>query len=311
MCFNIREVCARDSTGAEVSWQSTERGSTKPQNTRPLALFPAKESIELLEEFVPLVEQEIAQIQSKGVEVISDGDVVTASCLQAHLSMADGKMVTNLLQLGGAYCTMCVKGQNEAHKVDVIERGFVIERSVENISELALSLTDPDSGDITKKKGDYEKRQGVCGLPITQCDLTKNIPVCHSKIRSFEFIIELLTRHLSHKKWYTLQNAIKYSEKEKACYKEKRDLIKKSLNDKLAINIGNPGDMVTGQAFQTFSSDESRRYIVSMVEDNVKENLDRILIGLCAAVKVINSQKRQVNVERLRLLTRDVKSKNC
>ena len=40
-----------------------------------------------------------------------------------------------------------------------------------------------------------------------------------------------------------------------------------------------------------------------------KEDLDIILLGLCAVVKVINSQKRKVNVEKLRILAQEVNLK--
>ena len=65
-----------------------------------------------------------------------------------------------------------------------------------------------------RKTGDYAKRQGVCGVPVTETDLTKNIPVCHSKIRSFEWIVELVVRYLSHQKWATPSNGVKYTKEE-------------------------------------------------------------------------------------------------
>ena len=61
--------------------------------------------------------------------------------------------------------------------------------------------------------------------------------------------------------------------------------------------------MVTGKAFVKFSSDTSRAFFVSLVEEGEREALDTVLLGLCATVKVINSQKRSVNVEKLRELT--------
>ena len=48
VCFTLREVKVVDCMGHSVSWNSKVAGSNKPQNTRPLALFPAKESKELL-----------------------------------------------------------------------------------------------------------------------------------------------------------------------------------------------------------------------------------------------------------------------
>ena len=121
-----------------------------------------------------------------GLEVKIGDTATKASCQRVNLSMADGKMVTTLLRLGGAYCTMCVKSQEDCQKTAVIEAGFLIDRSIESISDLVESLSDPVTGDISKKKGDYQVRQGICGQPITQSDLTKNILVCHSKFQLFE-----------------------------------------------------------------------------------------------------------------------------
>ena len=72
---------------------------------------------------------------------------------------------------------MCSKSQAECQKVEVIEAGFIIDRSVESIGQLALSLTDPETGEVIRKKADYKRRQGICGQPITESDLTKHIPV--------------------------------------------------------------------------------------------------------------------------------------
>ena len=64
--------------------------------------------------------------------------------------------------------------------------------------------------------------------------------------------------------------------------------------------------MVTGQAFKSFSSDSARRLLVTLVKEEHQEDLRYILLGLCSAVKVLNSQKRLVNVEGLRLLCQEV-----
>ena len=279
VCFALKNIKVEDGNGRKFSWDSKTEGHNKPQNVRPLALYPAKESKELLVDFIPKVEAELFEIKSEGVDIFVFGQNINAKCEKAKLSMADGKMVTTLLQLGGAYCTMCTKDQKECHKVDVIENGFVIDRSIESIRELALSLTDPDTGDVVRKKADYQKRQGICDQPITESDLTKNIPVCHAKIRSFEFIVELLTRELSHQKWSTPTKPVTFSVEEKQSYKNAREKIKDELYKNLAINIGNAGDMVTGSAFQTFSSDQARAFICTLVQDTLQEELNLILLG--------------------------------
>ena len=295
-----------DREGQTASWSGTEAGCNKPQNTRPLALFPAKESKELLSEYIPLVEAEIKLIKKDGVNIQLDKKDIKAVCRSADLTMADGKMVTSLMRLGGAYCTMCTGSQEECHHLEVVAQGFFINRSIETITELAISLADEDTGEVVRARGDYRKRQGVCGMPITESDLTKNIPVCHSKIRTTEWIIELLVRHLSHKKWWTATNSVKYTKEEKIDYSNTRTRVQELLYDNIAVNLGDPGDMVTGNAFHKLAADTSRDYLCSLVDEELREDFGIILLGLFAAVKVINSQKRRVNVEKYRQMLTEV-----
>ena len=200
VCFALREVTIKDKNGVTVGWNSSVAGANQPQNTKPLALFPAKESKELLRDFVPKVEREIMKVKLEGVCVKIGEMNFRASCTEADLNMADGKMVAALLQLGGAYCTMCTRGQEECKDVKVVKEGFLIDRDIESVTDLALSLEDPETGEVVRKRQDYSTRKGVCGVPITKCDMTKNIPICHSKIRITEWIVEFLIRYLSHQK---------------------------------------------------------------------------------------------------------------
>ena len=67
MCFALREVSVSDGgNSVPVVWTSRLAGSNKPSNTRPLALFPAKEDVELLKEFIPIVEAEIKEMENGG-----------------------------------------------------------------------------------------------------------------------------------------------------------------------------------------------------------------------------------------------------
>ena len=309
VCFALRELKVTDDGGSEVIWSSKVAGANKPQNTRPLAVFPAKEDKELLAEFIPIVETEIREVKAEGVTVKINDEETKANCEKCNMSMIDGKMVTNLLNCGGAFCTMCASSQEESQQIEIIEAGFLINRTLEGIKDLALSLTNPETGEVNKKTGDYAIRKGICGLPITETDLTTHIPVCHSKIRSFEWTTDLVVRNNTHKKWPTATNNLRYTKEEKYDYKVKREVLKEKIYENLAINIGNPGDMVTGKAFVKFSSDNSRAFFVSLVEEEIREDFSGILLGLCAAVKVINSQKRLINTDKLRELTKEVNVK--
>ena len=312
VCFGLKEVEAKDQSGTSVIWTSKTDGANKPQNTRPLAIFPAKENSELLKEFIPVVEAEVKEIKLEGLKIdvtdseTGNGEEVLAQCSKSDMTMIDGKMINNLLNCQGAFCTMCTKSQPECQDPVTIQAGFLIDRDIASIRDLAIALQDPETGEVVRKTGDYAKRQGVCGVPVTETDLTKNIPVCHSKIRSFEWIVELVVRYLSHQKWATPSNGVKYTKEEWTLYKKSREEVKEAVYEFLAINIGNPGDMVTGQSFQKFSSDSARAFFVSLLKEEDADDFSFILIGLCAAVKVINSQKRSVNTAKLRELTQEV-----
>ena len=307
VCFALKEVEVKDERGAVVTWSSSTAGANKPQNTRPLALFPAKESPELLAGFIPRVEAEVNEVKSEGVKVeIKEGEETVAQCSKCSMSMVDGKMVSTLLNCGGAFCTMCAKSQAECHDPETIQAGFVIDRDVAGMRDIALSLTVPDTGVMVRKKGDYSSRQGVCGAPLTETDLTKNIPVCHSKIRVFSWVFELTVRELSHQKWATTSNGVRYEKEENDLYKLKWEEVKEAVYQKLAINCGNPGEMVTGKSFEKFASDVSRAFFVSLLPEDKAEGFGFILLGLSALVKIVNSQKRRTNVEKVRELGKEV-----
>ena len=153
VCFGLKEVAITDGSGILVTRTISVAGANKPQNTRPLALFPAKETPELLADFVPKVEFEVQEVKTRGVKVeIREGEELIAECSKCSLSMVDGKMINTLLNLGGAYCTMCAKSQSECEDKDVIQAGFVIERDLETMKDIANALTEPDTGVITRKR---------------------------------------------------------------------------------------------------------------------------------------------------------------
>ena len=300
VCFSIKEITVTDQNGQIVKWSGSDLGANKPQHVRPLSIFPSKEDDSLLKDFIPIVEREIREVNNQGVVVkLEDGSECVTECVKDSLSMIDGKMVVRLLQLGGGYCTMCTINVRDGHNPEVVKSGLSINRNVDSIRDLALSLTDTDTGEIRTRKKDYSTRQGVTGIPITESDITKNIPVCHSKIRTVDWFSDLLTRAVSHKKWYHSERPVTYTGEERSEYLIAQELIKDEFYQKIGVNLGNPGDMVAGNAFKTFSSDSAREVICGIVSDDLKEDVQTIHLGLCAVVKVINSQKRLVNIPAL------------
>jgi hypothetical protein len=128
VCFALVNISLPD--GKSI-WNASKRGHNCPQNIRLLALFPSKESDELLRTFVPTLDDEIKSIKTTGLQLkLPSGKTILAEIEKESMSMCDGKMIVQLLQLGGSYCTMCHFSQNQCHEKAIIQAGFKITRTV-------------------------------------------------------------------------------------------------------------------------------------------------------------------------------------
>ena len=63
---------------------------------------------------------------------------------------------------------------------------------------------------------------------------------------------------------------------------------------------------MTGAAFQKFSSDFARNVLCNLLEEEEREDFGEILLGMCTLVKVMNSQKKRVDIDRVRRLGQHV-----
>ena len=59
---------------------------------------------------------------------------------------------------------------------------------------------------------------------------------------------------------------------------------------------------MTGEAFKRLSSDHNRQFLVELVEEDLRPRFSQALLYLFSLVKVVNSAKRHVNTERIRVL---------
>ena len=69
-------------------------------------------------------------------------------CMKSHMIHCDGKVITNLMQLGGSYCTMCTPEQKDCHGQNIVKEGFLITRSVDSVKDLAIALTGLKKGEV-------------------------------------------------------------------------------------------------------------------------------------------------------------------
>jgi hypothetical protein len=60
---------------------------------------------------------------------------------------------------------------------------------------------------------------------LTTADVTKELPICHSKIQTFNWIVnQLLVREISYKKWHSSNNLICHTDAETKMEKEEREV---------------------------------------------------------------------------------------
>ena len=121
-----------------------------------------------------------------------------------------------------------------------------------------------------------------------------------------EWVFDLVFRDKSHQKWFTPTNGVTYTSEEKKLYESTVLRVKEETRAALGVNLGNPGDMIEGNAFKRISSDQGRNFICSLVSEDKREKLGEILLGLFSLVKVINSQKRKVDVDKVRQIGQQV-----
>ena len=132
--------------------------------------------------------------------------------------------------------------------------------------------------------------------------LTEGLPVCHAKINGAGWIVDLIIRYRAHKKWYSSWNIVKYSKEEKTKYELEYKAVKNILQDELLVNIGDPKDMLCGESFKRIASDHGCRIMADLFEPEDQEGFQKVHLGLCTLILVLNSQKRKINVEALRQL---------
>ena len=260
--------------GDKVLYNASTEGANKNGRVRPWMIFPGTESDETLRPLIDLMETELLKIKNNPFEI--NGSKITLHRL--NMSMADGKVITRVLQLAGGYCTMCERSGKECHDPTVICEGSQITRHISDLHDLALSLAD-DEGCIKGKTGDYSTRKGLTGTPMTNLNLVELLPVCHAKINTANWIVDLIVRSRAHKKWYSSYNIVKYSKEEKKNYDVEYNIVKRTLQDKLLVNIGDPKDMVTGETFKRMASDEARVILADLLCEEEREGFKKMHLG--------------------------------
>ena len=245
---------------------------------------------------------------------------VEATMTSAVCRLIDGKMIDALSGLGGAYCTMCTKSHQECEDIELIRSGIKMDRSIEDTIELANRLWNPrlngGKGGIRGEVGDYPIRKGITQLPLTTANVCRSMAVMHLKIKVIEWFATFMERLNTVRKWQAPHDQHEFTDDEKKKMKTEKKRLRTAILREMNIDIGKPDALPTGPMFYKFSSDASRNSLLHLLIDPETGNklvesdrdedkklckaFEHIHIGLCAIVRVINSQHREVNIPSMR-----------
>ncbi len=117
----------------------------------------------------------------------------------------------------------------------------------------------------------------------------------------------LIVKANSHKKWHSPSTPVRYTEEEKSAERNASETLKHNLKHLLGINIGNPSEMITGNRFKACCSDNARDILASLIIDSqLQQPFKEIHLGLCAIIRVLNSQHRAINLNHYHQLCSSV-----
>ena len=87
--------------------------------------------------------------------------------LQSLSLFRNDKKMNRLLTGVSDGCDNCLVPRQLWTDLDTVEEGFPKNRTFENILETWNSLEKDMYGEVVKRRGDYETRQGLCHPPVT------------------------------------------------------------------------------------------------------------------------------------------------
>ena len=136
---------------------------------------------------------------------------------------------------------------------------------------------------------------------ITEQDnMLKVIPIMHAKPHAVTWLCQLLFRTISVKFWpnpLIPGTRIKYTDEERPIKKAAKTRVKNFMRENLHISVFCPQKQPTGGMFKIFATDESRKTVASLIEDDtLRESFMDIHLMLCALVRAANSQRSRIDV---------------
>ena len=297
----------RDDGTNDVLWENHTPNA--PRTLRPLFLIRESETNpDLLKLVILKTDTARKQLSVDGV-CAKVGDKFINVKIKIYDSMKDLKFKKNISGLGGADCILCITKQKDWSNREKVENGFPIERSAESTIQLYEKLVNKD-GEIPRKTGDFETRQGMTSKPITTSD-QMSITITHSYINGTTWFLKVLYRcHADHPQWIESTGP-----SGDPIRKSKEEVLKKIrletglILDQCSTAGSKGGTTTNGPQGRRFYSVELINTIGELVDLKYKENL--LLHRQLSTILSVVSSSRKVALIKFKKLCDETSFNLC
>ena len=192
--------------------------------SRPIALIMGKENSETLGEFIPIIQNEISDIQEDGLCIIVNDRAVNLD-IEIKSTMTDGKIKKLLTGRGGAYCIVSNCTRENGNIAQRYIDGFPLEGvSLQELWDMFFAVE--EDGHISKTNPTSD-RMGLTCNPLLSSTNVDFLPVLHALMRIFEWaLISLYHRRVNITSWVEHDNDRKII---KIMKKEVTEILEKKL----------------------------------------------------------------------------------
>ena len=215
--------------------------------------------------------------------------------------MKDMKMKKMVSGRGGADCRLCKYRQTEWMIPNQIMSGFDITHTATGAFDIYEKLVNAD-GEIRRKSGDYEIREGMTKKPLTTSNQW-SICVLHSKINCTAWFVKLLARlNSGDLQWVERENCDGDRIREGAV--RVLDIIQERTGINLHQVCGSLGKGVgsaDGNQSRRLFSESSRSAVLVCVREDDKEVVGELHKNLSAILRLLSCEEK-INVHKYQKL---------
>jgi hypothetical protein len=272
----------------------------------PWMIIPGKETRDQMKKFVPLMEREINEVEENPAEILLKcGHTITIKS-QVDMTLVDGSAIKVASGLGGAPCVLCISPDKDLHDIKKVKDGFELDRDQEDTVAIATRLFDEDLGEIIRKRGDYEQRQGVTQVPLTTKPINRAPATLHKRLRALSWAEQFIYRVRAEVK---LWKSGRLTQNQKDRIEKSRKEWLTAMAQETGLVLDTPtskgGTTDTGNAAWRFFSPEVLPVLQRLLPDEDKEPVLQIHHALSVIFRVVTSTRR-VDTVRLRNLCTDI-----